>query len=439
MRLWTKTFGYLLAGTVPCVLLMGAGLATLEGWWLRVLAAAAALAVLLVGAKAATGHLNGALQGLAIQLEALRGGDFGRRMRVQSANDAFTAAAREANALGDQLRERRLEAVEATALLRTVMAEIDVALFAVDQAGTVRLANQAGARLLAQSSTELVGLTAQEVGLGPLIEGPAPRTLSAEFPGGAGRWELRRRCFRERGQRHQLILLAEVSRALREEERVAWQRLVRVLGHELNNSLTPIRSVAGSLVELLGDDPLPEDWQTDMKQGLGAIAARAAGLGRFMAGYARLAQLPPPLPRFVDVSAVVQRVAALETRVPVSVVDGPAVQLSADADQLEQALINLVKNAAEASLETGGAVEVSWLAGRAIEVVVQDQGLGLASDANLFVPFFTTKPGGSGIGLVLSRQIAESHGGTLTLSNRSDRSGCRAVLRLPRDTEASYS
>jgi signal transduction histidine kinase len=225
-----------------------------------------------------------------------------------------------------------------------------------------------------------------------------------------------------------------VSATLREEERQAWQRLVRVLGHEINNSLAPIKSIAASLGALLARRDRPADLETDLQRGLAVIGARTEALGRFMNAYARLARLPPVRPSSVAIADIVARVAALETRVPVDVYPGPSLTIRADGDQLEQLLINLVRNAADASLETAGRVAISWARQNGqLEVRVEDEGPGLADTANLFVPFFTTKPAGSGIGLVLSRQIAEAHGGALTLTNRSSGTGCEAVLRLPFD------
>jgi len=219
---------------------------------------------------------------------------------------------------------------------------------------------------------------------------------------------------------------------LRAEEAAAWQRLIRVLGHELRNSLTPIISIAQSLAALVSRDELPADWRDDARDGLRIIAGRAESLSRLMTSYARLARLPQPKPGPVEVGAWVRRAAGLETRLQVGVLDGPPVEILADADQLEQLLINLVRNAADAALETGGGVRVSWSADRSsLEVTVDDDGPGLASDANLFVPFFTTKPGGTGIGLALCRQIAEAHRGSVSLANRPDKPGCRASVRLP--------
>ena len=252
------------------------------------------------------------------------------------------------------------------------------------------------------------------------------------FPGGVGRWDIRRSTFREGGAQHQLLVLTDLSQTLREEERTAWQRLLRVLGHELNNSLAPIKSVAGSLADLMGREPKPADWREDMHRGLAVISSRADSLARFVESYSKLARLPPPRLEPLKIGVLVSRVASLETRLPVNVVSGPEVVVQGDDVQLEQLLINLVRNAVDASMETRGGVEVGWKQKNGqVEVWIRDEGPGLASTANLFVPFFTTKAEGSGIGLVLSRQIAEAHGGTLTLENRQQLRGCEARLRLP--------
>jgi len=375
------------------------------------------------------------LQTLSNILAAIREGDYSIRGRRAGSGDALGEVMLEVNDLGQTLREQRVGAREASALLRAVMEEIDVAVFAFDGDERLRLVNRAGERLLAQPAARLMGRTSDQLGLAACLKqgaGAGPNTAQMIFPGGVGRWDIRRSTFREGGAQHQLLVLTDLSQTLREEERTAWQRLLRVLGHELNNSLAPIKSVAGSLSDLLARQPRPADWDEDMQRGLEVISSRAESLARFVESYSKLARLPQPRFEPVNIGALVRRVVSLETRLPVSVDAGPEVTLQGDDAQLEQLLINLVRNAVDASLETRGEVHVRWSqSGGQVEVRVNDEGPGLANTANLFVPFFTTKASGSGIGLVLSRQIAEAHGGTLTLQNRQAARGCEALLRLP--------
>jgi len=372
------------------------------------------------------------LQTLSNLLSALREGDYSIRARGAHHEDALGDVMVEVNALGETLREQRLGALEATALLRTVMAKIDVAIFAFDTDERLRLINRAGERLLAEPAERLLGKSASELGLSETLRGEQTRTLQITTDEGTARWGVSRTTFRERGLPHQLLVLSNLSRALREEERQAWRRLVRVLGHELNNSLAPIKSIAGSLETLIGREPRPADWDEDMRRGLSIIASRAESLTRFMEAYSRLAKLPQPAYESLNVQDWVNRVADLETRLKVEVLTGPDVTIQADSAQLDQLLINLFRNAVDASLETGGSVRVYWTRnGAHLDVMVEDEGPGLSNTANLFVPFFTTKPAGTGIGLVLSRQIAEAHGGSLSLENRLTGTGCQARLRLP--------
>ena len=372
------------------------------------------------------------LQTLSNLLGALREGDFSVRGRSPRPDDALGEVMREVNTLGSTLREQRLGAMEATTLLRTVMREIAVAIFAFDEHQRLRLVNRAGERLLAAPAERLLGQTAVELQMNVCLDGPAVTTLQTQFPGGAGRWGVRRTRIREHGLPLELVVISDLTQALSEQELQAWQRLVRVLGHELNNSLTPIKSIAGSLEAIVSRDQLPDDWRDDMRRGLHVITARSESLGRFIGAYARLAKLPRPQLQPLSVADCVERAASFETRLPVKVETGLPFTVQGDPDQLEQVLINLLRNAADASLTTGGGVAIGWNRdGGMLEIWVKDDGQGLSSTANLFVPFFTTKPGGSGIGLVLSRQIAEGHGGALMLENRAEAPGCIARLRLP--------
>ena len=371
------------------------------------------------------------LQTLSNLIAALAEGDFSIRARHAWSDEALGLAYFEVNQLTELLRHQRLGAVEATALLQKVMEEIDAAIFAFDGDSRLRLVNRAGAKLLGRSEVDLLDHPASELRLDDLLTGETPRLIEATYPGATGRWELRRGQFRQKGREHALLVLSDLSRTLREEERQAWKRLVRVLGHEINNSLAPIKSLSDSAAKIVAQQDGPE-WKDDVARSLEVIGARADALVRFMQSYARLARLPPPQRQPLNVHAWVSRVAALDTRVPIDVQAGPDVTIHADSDQLDQLLINLLANATDAALETDGGVRTRWgVKSSHLELEIEDDGPGIAESTNLFVPFYTTKPRGTGIGLVLSRQIAEAHGGTLTLANREAGGGCRVVVTLP--------
>ncbi len=338
------------------------------------------------------------LQTLSNLLAALGEGDFSIRARGARGGDPLGEVMIEVNALVETLRHQRLDALEATTLLRKVMAEIDVAVFTFDENQELKFVNRAGTRLLNQPAERLLGRDAHEIGLSDTLSGEVPRVINTAFPGGVGRWEIRRSQFRQGGRPHELLVLSDLSQPLREEERQAWQRLIRVIGHEMNNSLAPIKSIAGSLATIMEREPPPPDWREDVRRGLHVIASRSDALSRFMSAYARLAKLPQPKLGPLDVAGFVDRVVTLEKAHHIDVVPGPRISIQGDGDQLEQLLINLIRNAVDAVAETGGGVRIGWnrvpgSSPTTVELWVEDEGPGLSNTGNLFVPFFTTKPG----------------------------------------------
>jgi nitrogen fixation/metabolism regulation signal transduction histidine kinase len=422
-----------LPGVVVAELLLWLGSYSLELKWTVTLFIGLAW---LIGTSTLHGMVIRPLQTISNMVAAIREEDFSFRLRGGSREDSLADLIYEINALANRMQVQKVSALEATALLKKVLMEIDVAVFTFDQQERLRIVNRAGEQLLGRISPRMLGLSAEELGLHEFLEARRPQTLQMTFPGKHGRWAISHTSFRENGIPHQLLIISDLSRALREEERQAWQKLIRVLGHELNNSLAPIKSIVGTLASLTARAELPTEIGQDMQQGLKVIENRVESLNRFMQAYTQLARMPAPVRSRIEVASLVSVVASLERRLQVRVLEGPDIVLDADPDQLEQVLINLVRNAVDASLDPSlrhvGAVEIGWRSNaRSVEIFIRDEGPGLLNSDNLFVPFFTTKHGGSGIGLILSRQIAENHGGVLQLANRTDRTGCEAVIALP--------
>lgn len=389
-----------------------------------------------------TEEITRPLQTLSNVVAALREDDYSFRVRGARRNDALGDLTLEVNALAGLLQSQRAGAMEAMELVERVMRSMQSPVVAFDPEGRLRSLNAAGERAFNLKQASL-GRFASELRLEQLLDVTDDEVISFGEGQQSARWVVKRTSFRLRGVPHTLLVLSDVSAALREEERLAWERLIRVLGHEINNSLTPIKSIAGSLKARLGALPYLSEESNDFAQGLEVIENRSESLNRFLQAYRQLMGLPPPKLAPVSLVSLIDRVARLETRLAVTVsssVDlGVDLVLEVDADHIEQALINLVRNAAEAAMSAdapanvGPGVQISWaLAVEELVITICDNGPGITNESNLFVPFYTTKPGGTGIGLVLAQQIAQAHRGSVQLSNRIDgQSGCRAELRLP--------
>ena len=432
LRFQDRLFWLALAGGLPATLLCTALLwRALPAVELRVVSCAMLLLFWLGCAALLRRRLMTPLQTLANLAEAIRHGDYTLRGRRAPEGDVLGDVIRELNALGSVLQNQRLATMESGAFVQSILEELESAVFTFDGEDRLRLVNRAGVELLGRSAPAATGLTANELGLASLL-GPIDGNVTAfSFPARSGRFEVHRSTFREAGLPQRLVVVSDLSRSLREEERRAWQRLIRVLGHEINNSLTPIKSLAQTVRDMLRR-PEAAAVDPDIPASLDLIADRAESLTRFVAVYSQLARLPKPTLQPVQIRSLLERLVSLPDYRGVGLDADADVVLQADPGQLEQVLINLLKNALEATRQRREGVLIQLQRGpESLRLDVLDNGPGIANPDNLFVPFFTTKPGGSGIGLVLSRQIVDAHDGALLLMNRSDGPGCIARVVLP--------
>ena len=365
-------------------------------------------------------------------ISALTEQDYTLRAKYSNIEDPLGLSFSELNEFADHLQNQRLDVIETHQLLFIILQEIEAAVLCFNQDNRLVMANRYAQGLYKSEGEALLGRTANELGLKEFIGSNLQTAYEIEFPARKSRWLVKHNPYREKGLPHVMLLVADLQGPLREEELDAWKKLIRVLGHELNNSMTPLKSMTTSLSRILKRDPLPEDWKEDMSEGLSVIGRRVDGLSRFMEGYSRLARMPRPQKAPIQMRRFMERVTRFDPRFEIELLAGPDCMAIGDEGQLEQVLINLLKNAIEASDGTEGKVYASWEIGeKELLVKITDEGHGLASEDNLFVPFFSTKTTGSGIGLTLSQQIAEAHDGRITLENREDRSGCIATLILP--------
>lgn len=378
------------------------------------------------------------LRVLSNVISALGEEDFSFRATQAVPGDALGELAIEINNLARALEEERLGAMQTANLFRNVMAEAGAAIFAFSSERRVRLLNRAAAALLGHDEAVLLHCTAQELGIDDLLDGPSSEIVTRSFLSVERRWFVRRTHFRLYNVQHLLLVMSEASEVLRAEEQVAWQKIVRVLGHEINNSLGPIKSIADTLALTSTRIELPDPFKQNLQRGLGIIAKRSDSLNRFLQSYSKFTKLPRPSPRIINLRTILAEAIAMESRLPITIIPGPSINILVDPDQLTQVFINLLRNAVDAVVDRAthkfepDAVTVSWrVEGQNLQLWILDRGIGLPDTQNLFVPFYTTKSTGSGIGLVLSRQIIESHGGHLTIQNRKDGQGCEVNIKLP--------
>lgn len=430
-----------------CFYLLGSPLIALVWWWMRTQDADSSIVWLVLTVTAGLWafvvsllmeQITRPLQTLANVVAALREDDYSFRARGASRSDAMGDLALEINALASGLQAQRAGSLEAMALVERVLNSMQSPVLAFDPEGHLKLINRAAEQMLQVDAKTALGLPAETFDLAYLVRASDDDLFSLGEDQQSTRWIVKRASFRLSGVPHSLIVLSDVSSALREEERLAWARLIRVLAHEINNSLAPIKSIAESLRIRVPRQISGED-AADFSRGLEVIESRAESLNRFLQAYRELMGLPAPTLQLVSVCSLIARVVQLETRVAVKTLPCNDLTLWLDADQMQQALINLLRNAAEAAIgpdtnHSGSpSVEIGWRSTpQEVVITILDNGPGLTNQSNLFVPFYTTKPNGTGIGLVLAQQIAQAHRGSIELRNRSDgQSGCRAELRLP--------
>lgn len=334
------------------------------------------------------------------------------------------------NQFAQTMNEQRLISKEQHLLLQKVSLHIDVGIIAVDSEHRIVLMNPAAERLLQVSFDKWQGWPLVQLGVNEAINKSGSHLMKLKCGQDSKQVYVVTEQYLENGKPHYLLFITDVQHLLYEEERQAWQKLFRVLSHEINNSLTPISAISQGLSkQLQNTEPPPEPQQ--LAEGLQVINERAQGLNQFMKSYQQLTRLPPPEKQLLVLEDLVANVCGLFEQ-PIDC-RGEAISLYADPAQLQQVLVNLVKNALESGSDKHPVqVVIEWRrqSGKLV-LDVLDNGLGIQNPDNLFIPFYSTKPGGSGIGLVLCRQIARNHGGDLQLTNRDSQPGAQSRLLIP--------
>ncbi len=415
----------------PALLLVFAAEDTLPKYRVEALAVLGMVwvAIVAVAVRADVGRRIRALSNL---VEAAHAQDFSIKAAHAREPGELGELYRQLNVLIGDLEAGRHTEQELLGMLQKVVDQISVAIVACDAYDRIRLVNPLAARLLRVPAEQLIGTDYAATPLAAIPFAAEPRVVDFRFPGAESRWQVSQQFYRRQGRPSRIVFIVDLRLALAEEEILVWQRLIRVISHEVNNSLTPILSLCQTLENVVARGDAAEQMDI-MRDGLDVISQRAKGLKEFISVYARIARLPEPQKVEFPAARLARRVLAM---FPGGVVeragDVPVATLFGDPVHLEHALINLVKNAVEAN---DGSAEPVRFGCRVVdghaEFEIVDNGAGIRNPDNLFVPFYTTKPGGAGVGLVLCRKIAAQHHGQVSLENRGDAAGAVARLSVP--------
>lgn len=369
-------------------------------------------------------------------MESMSYGDHSVRARESSADGVLGEYNHMFNKLSVSLAEQRLHSKEHQILLNKVITQIDVAVIAVDDKSGITLMNPNAEKLFRCRFEEVENWPVSRLGLQNVVAGEHRKVVEFEIEHGKKKVYIYTDEYYEKGVKHKLVFITDIQHILRDEEYLVWQKLLRVLSHEINNSLAPIASISETLARLLKQpvdaEHFEQELKADVQEGLSVITERSNSLNNFIKRYQELTKLPLPDKKLFNLAVLIKAIVALFHENTISS-SGPDLMVYGDEDQIQQVLVNLVKNAVQAiAKDSESALAITWdKYDNDVNIKVVDQGTGISNLDNIFVPFYTTKEEGSGIGLVLSRQIVNNHGGDLTLANRTDRQGVEATIILP--------
>ncbi|CAM3699627.1 Sensor protein FixL [Vibrio aerogenes CECT 7868] len=363
-------------------------------------------------------------------VESLNQQEFSLRGKLSGQNDTMDTLLAQINQLSETMQHQSLALNQHQYLINTILRNVDVAVLAVNASQQIAFANDGAAALYQMTPDQLQHQSAAALNLLPLINGQNRQVTEWHFPAGQHRYQIIYDHYFELGQQHTLLFITDVSDMLRGETHKAWKNLLRVLSHEINNTLTPVASLSQTLRQLLPETK--DDALREVDHGLAMIEERAGNLKQFINSYRQLTQLPEPKLTQTRIDSLIRSVLPLFTDRPITLLTETPIEIQVDPAQLQQLLINTLKNADEAMADKQQPIEINWQQQPgSTTLIITDRGTGITNPDNLFVPFYSTKSGGSGIGLMLCRQIAQNHGGDYTLRDRRDSPGCMATLTLP--------